>query len=152
MSPDPKPNHQEVAFRLLLALNELLKGSNFVARERTNIELSGLTSMPSPDVFVIDRKRWNQALRSSNYPQGAPQLVIEIVSPSNRKQRVLQKVKLYLAAGSAEVWVIYPKRKIAHVHRAGEESIEESALLRLPQPLSGGVILLDSLFAVDAEM
>ena len=85
MSPDPKPNHQEVAFRLLLALNELLKGSNFVARERTNIEVSGLTSMPSPDVFVIDRKRWNQALRSSNYPQGAPQLVIEIVSPSNRK-------------------------------------------------------------------
>ncbi len=37
----------------------------------------------------------------------APELCVEIVSPSNSKQEMAQKTELYLAKGAQEVWVIY---------------------------------------------
>ena len=40
------------------------------------------------------------------YPK-APELCIEIVSPSNSKIEIQQKVDLYLAKGASEVWVVY---------------------------------------------
>ncbi len=40
------------------------------------------------------------------YPK-APELCVEIVSPSNSKVEIQQKVDLYLAKGASEVWVVY---------------------------------------------
>jgi len=45
------------------------------------------------------------------YPK-APELCIEIVSPSNSKVEIQQKVDLYLARGASEVWVVYDLNKI----------------------------------------
>jgi Uma2 family endonuclease len=40
------------------------------------------------------------------YPK-APELCVEIVSPSNSKAEIAEKVELYLAKGAQEVWVVY---------------------------------------------
>ena len=40
------------------------------------------------------------------YPK-APELCVEIVSPSNSKIEIAEKVELYLAKGAQEVWVVY---------------------------------------------
>ena len=40
------------------------------------------------------------------YPQ-APELCVEIVSPSNSTQEMLEKVSLYLESGAVEVWIVY---------------------------------------------
>lgn len=37
----------------------------------------------------------------------APEVCVEVVSPSNSKQEMLKKVQLYLAAGAVEVWVCW---------------------------------------------
>ncbi len=45
------------------------------------------------------------------YPK-APELCVEIVSPSNAKIEIAEKVDLYLARGAQEVWVVYGDERL----------------------------------------
>jgi Uma2 family endonuclease len=53
------------------------------------------------------------------YPK-APEICIEIVSPSNSKLEISEKVNLYLAKGAQEVWVIYDDNRILTFTHVGE--------------------------------
>ncbi len=44
------------------------------------------------------------------YPK-APELCVEIVSPSNSKEEISNKVDLYLAKGAIEVWIVYEENR-----------------------------------------
>ena len=46
------------------------------------------------------------------FPQ-APELCVEIVSPSNTKAEIDHKISLYFAHGAQEVWVVNLKRKVS---------------------------------------
>jgi Uma2 family endonuclease len=41
----------------------------------------------------------------------APELCIEIASPSNSRKELSEKVEAYLGAGATEVWILYPQSK-----------------------------------------
>ena len=41
----------------------------------------------------------------------APEISIEVVSPSNSVKELSEKTDAYLAAGAEEVWLIYPKSR-----------------------------------------
>ncbi len=56
--------------------------------------------------------------------QTAPEICIEVVSPSNSKEEMVNKVKLYLAAGAKEVWIYWESGKIEFFNLAGQ--IEQS--------------------------
>lgn len=49
--------------------------------------------------------------------QKAPELCIEVVSPSNSVKELNEKREAYLAAGAVEVWIVYPKAKRCEFHR-----------------------------------
>jgi Uma2 family endonuclease len=53
------------------------------------------------------------------YPK-APEICIEIVSPSNTKEEIKHKVELYLAKGAMEVWVVNQKKEITVFTHTGE--------------------------------
>jgi Uma2 family endonuclease len=62
------------------------------------------------------------------YWEGAPAIVFEIVSEDDRPKNLLRKVRLYLAHGAAEVWMIYPMEREAHIYKPGTEApIRETA-------------------------
>jgi Uma2 family endonuclease len=46
----------------------------------------------------------------------APELCIEVVSPSNSRKELTEKTEAYLAAGAEEVWIVYPRSKRCEVH------------------------------------
>src|SRR3989441_1852863 len=50
-------------------------------------------------------------------PELAPDLVVEVLSPSDRPGEVLAKVADWLSAGTSLVWVIDPERRLARVYR-----------------------------------
>ena len=52
----------------------------------------------------------------------APELCVEIVSPSNSKQEMEQKIELYLARGTHEVWVVYEGALIDVFTHTGQQS------------------------------
>ena len=63
----------------------------------------------------------NENLAKHGYPQGffpvAPDIAVEVVSPSNTSEEMMEKVNLYLQNGSRLVWMIYPQTKVITVYR-----------------------------------
>ena len=59
------------------------------------------------------------------YPK-APEICVEIVSPSNSKAEIADKVNLYLAKGANEVWIVHENGKIDTFTHTGE--IKESSI------------------------
>ncbi len=151
VSPEPKPLHHDVAENIF----ELLKatvGPAFKAGMRINMTMEALNSAPSPDIWVVDREKWRAARAANTYPENAPILAVEVISPSNRKFRVQQKVDLYLATGGAEVWVVYPKRQEVQVHRSGRPAVTytiSDGAIRLPAPLPEREVVIAEIFRLD---
>jgi len=53
------------------------------------------------------------------YPE-APEICIEIVSPSNSQAEMNEKIQLYLERGAIEVWLCYSDGKVKHFSQAGQ--------------------------------
>ena len=135
LSPDPKAPHYDVCERLYKALEQVCPEPEYKVLQRINLLLKSTIQMPSPDVMVIDYASW-VAAQSSGYPATTPFFVAEVISPSNTKKKVTEKVQVYLGEGIPEVWTIYPKRFSAEVHRSNGSTVYgESDSLILPKPL-----------------
>lgn len=77
----------------------------------------------APDVAYIPVERWPTAPHDG-YAEFAPELAIEVRSPSDRAGAVLARVADLLNAGTRLVWIVDPKRREARVYRAdGSDSI-----------------------------
>lgn len=155
LSPDPKARHQEVAKNLFRGLDRLFRGTSFTVQQRTNAEMPAHNSMPSPDVFVIDKIRWKRAIDQDGYPQGSPQLAIEVVSPSNRKTNIQKKISLYLANGALAVWVAYPKKQVIELWTGQEPHLERTLgmgdRVLLPAAFGAASIEVRDVFDMDAD-
>lgn len=71
----------------------------------------------APDVAFVSHERLPTAV-PVGFAALAPNLAVEVLSPSDRAGTVLAKVADWLSAGAELVWVIDPDRRVARVHRA----------------------------------
>jgi Uma2 family endonuclease len=69
-----------------------------------------------PDISVVKRQRLTPVER--RIFQGAPDLAIEVVSPSDTVKHLKRKIDAYLAHGSQSVWVVFPEARSVMIHRA----------------------------------
>lgn len=152
LSPDPKPLYSDVAENLYLLLKAALKGTNYLVKMRTNVVLENDDSMPSADVFVLDKRRWTTARDANQYPEGVPELPIEIYSPSDRPRRLHRKIALYLRNGAWSVWIVYPEFKTVVVHDPSGAVNEHRAAeeIKLPGPLSAISLRLQDIFHLES--
>jgi Uma2 family endonuclease len=70
------------------------------------------TDVVQPDIAVV----CDRAKRHREGCRGAPDLVVEILSETNRSHDTLLKFNKYLEAGVREYWVVDPRDKMLHVH------------------------------------
>jgi Uma2 family endonuclease len=76
-----------------------------------------------PDVLVLLRDR-AVSLDTARVPvPGAPDLAIEIISPSERSPDTQEKLEAYVRHGAREVWQVYPKSRSVVIHRGGASVI-----------------------------
>jgi Uma2 family endonuclease len=54
---------------------------------------------------------------------GPPVLAVEILSPSDQNDDVLEKIETYLDAGVAVVWEVEPRLRTVRVHRPGQDPV-----------------------------
>lgn len=73
----------------------------------------------APDVSFVRASRVPAGGMPDGYFDGAPDLAVEVVSPSDTVYEVEEKVAEYLAAGARQVWVVNPKRRTVAVHAHG---------------------------------
>jgi Uma2 family endonuclease len=75
----------------------------------------------SPDVAFVSKARIPAQHRKGFFP-GAPDVAVEILSPTDSLKSVEPKVLMYLRAGSGVVWVLNPRDQTLRIYRNGEET------------------------------
>ncbi|GBD36014.1 hypothetical protein HRbin36_01131 [bacterium HR36] len=85
---------------------------------------------------------------SAGLPARLPQLVVEVVSPTDRPNEVVRKVQQYLRAGIAMVWVVDPEDRTVGVYRRGREPqvLGEGEVLSGEEVLPGFSVAVAELF------
>ena len=127
-----------LAVRLIMLIGSFVEQRRLgvVAGEAGMIRLSaGLVRIP--DVSFVS---WGRlpGRRVPRVPIAdlAPDLAVEVISPSNTTREMERKLQDYLAAGVRLVWYVHPGPQEVHVYTA-----ERQDVLTLDQELSGGDVL-----------
>ncbi len=89
----------------------------------------------APDAAFVSRAR-QAALPKLGYNPIAPDLAVEVVSPSDKEKDIETKLKLYLAAGVL-VWMVYPERQQVDVYAPGQLK----RIMGIDDTLDGGEVL-----------
>jgi Uma2 family endonuclease len=69
-----------------------------------------------PDLYYVKRECAEALQQVRSFADFAPDLAVEIVSPGDAGEAIVDKVDQYLSAGTAQVWVVYPAHRSVHVH------------------------------------
>jgi Uma2 family endonuclease len=93
-----------------------------------------------PDVAFVTCERWpkNRPIPATdNAWDMVPDLAVEVVSPNDLADEIMQKVTEYFQAGVRLVWIIFPQQRLVYVH----ESLTRVRCLSQADELDGGVVL-----------
>ena len=73
----------------------------------------------APDVAFVNAERARAAGRVTGYWPGAPDLVVEVISPNDLYTEVDEKVAEWIEHGARLVFVVNPRRRTVAVHAPG---------------------------------
>ena len=152
MVPAPNLKHQTVQLKLTMRLGLFIEnralGTLFTPV--CDVMLSD-TDVVQPDLLFISRER-DHLLSGGQNVQGAPDLVVEILSPSSAEQDRGKKRALYGQHGVTEYWLVDPIAETVTIHRqrggvlAATHTFGRGQTLR--SPLFAGLELhLDDIFS-----
>src|SRR5437867_1191321 len=137
--PPDSDEHGGVASEIHLTLARFVKqhslGKVYIAE--TGFVL-GSETLRAPDVSFVRKERLSAGYRRA-FIQGAPDLAIEVFSPSESVPQLMRKVRQYLAAGAHIVWIFFPEGEQVHVFEASgkDRVLNRDDLLEAPDLLPG---------------
>jgi Uma2 family endonuclease len=132
MMPPPGFEHGRVAARIggLLFAHVHQTGIGVTLAAETGFLLaSDPDTVRAPDAAFVSKERAERVGRTAKYWPGAPDLAVEVISPSDSFHEVQDKALEWLAAGTIAVLVLDPAKSTAtvyrgqgdaHVHRTGD--------------------------------
>ena len=116
MNPAPRPKHQRIIALLHGHLWEYLKaqpgGEVFFAP--IDVNLPDLTSPVQPDLLFIAADQLD--IIKEDFIEGVPDLMVEVLSPSNPAHDRLTKFQVYARAGVREYWLIDPDARVIEIN------------------------------------
>ncbi len=139
MSPAPNSMHQEVVGNIYLKLGNFLYRNPCkvyvapydVRLPRKSKDDKDIFTVIQPDLCVI----CDPAKRDARGCIGAPDIVVEVLSPSNNKKELKNKYEVYEEAGVKEYWVVFPPEKTMLIYMLIEGKYVPSRLM-----VSGDVV------------
>ncbi|MCP4697094.1 MAG: Uma2 family endonuclease [Gammaproteobacteria bacterium] len=128
-------NHSYVQAKLIVALDKL--GKHLILPELT-LDIQG--KEPVPDVCLYPEQKVNLFEKDMLKMQEMPLLAIEILSPHQGIQDILEKFELYFAAGIRSCWLVIPNAKTVVIYASmtqartfGTNEVHDKELdLRIP--------------------
>ena len=113
MSPRPSFNHNVVAENIFFLFKQALRGKPCRAiADGTDLYLSKKERYVPDGMIVCDRSKLK-----GNGVHGAPDLVVEVLSPSSSSRDCILKLHKYQAAGCGEYWIVDPEHERVTVYR-----------------------------------
>ena len=140
----PSPRHQRVVGRLHVAIATYLEtqpiGEVLVAP--LGVVLS-LFDVVEPDVLFVSASR--ASIVTEQAVHGAPDLVVEVLSPTTSYRDLGEKLALYEKSGVLEFWAVDPDAQVVRVFRRREDALSPSATLAVGTAITLSTHLLPSL-------
>jgi Uma2 family endonuclease len=151
MAP-PGFEHGDVSVEIAYQIKAFLRGKRLgkVVGEVGFILTRNPDTVRAPDVAFVRQDRV-PTTRAGRFFDGAPDLAIEVISPSDRRSEVSAKVDQWLRAGALSVWVVDPPNRSIEVYRPANQVIRYRAgdELHDEPTLPGFTLKLADLFAGD---
>lgn len=115
MTPPPSISHQFATANLLDAMSTFVRARRlgFVLPSPLGVRLPNQPVPVQPDIVFVSSAR--KAIIGKEYIEGVPDLVVEILSPSNWIYDRHEKFDLYQSAGVPEYWIVDYRAKTVEV-------------------------------------
>ncbi len=134
MSPAPNMRHQEVATVLTVKFFNFLEGKKckvFSAPFDVRLPLpkdkqtpDKINTVVQPDITVVcDLNKLDE-----QGCKGAPDLVVEVLSPGNTKKEMRDKLRIYQNAGIPAYWLIDPEHEFILLYHLDKKGMYNSSL------------------------
>lgn len=120
MSPAPNTMHQKISWRMVVAFDKYFSEKECQAFSapfdvrlyKKNKDDEQVVTVVQPDICVIcDGSKLDE-----RGCIGAPDLIVEILSPGNSKKEMRNKYDLYEENGVKEYWVIFPHEQVLQIY------------------------------------
>lgn len=148
----PRRKHQEVSGRVFTRLHNFLENKIckvFIAPFDVRLHVKSkkdedIFTVVQPDICVVcDRTKLDQAGCI-----GAPDLIVEILSPGNNKKDIKYKYEVYEESGVQEYWIIHPDEQTLLVYTLTDGSYVPSRLFTVGDVVSSRCV---TGFGLDVE-
>jgi Uma2 family endonuclease len=139
VTPSPATRHQSIVRNLMLNLGSHVDASHLgeIWTAPLDVRLSGATAL-QPDLIFVSNAR--ARIIQEDWIEGAPDLVVEVSSPSTAAYDRVTKLPIYAEAGVAEVWLIDSQAKTVEVLKLqGKKYLVDASL-------AGEQVLTSNLF------
>lgn len=138
MSPAPARIHQDIVVELARQIGNHLQGNPcrvyvapFDIRLPDHNEADeAVTTLVQPDIAVI----CDPAKLDDKGCRGAPDWIIEILSPTTAAKDQIQKRALYERHGVSEYWLVHPTDRILFLYRSGADGYDKPLVLPTTGP------------------
>jgi len=141
----PKLIHQDLLFELAIAFRKCIADAEAdckVTIAPRDVRLfDDDRNMFEPDIIITCDKSKDL----DDYYDGAPELTVEILSPSTRRKDFLVKTSSYQRAGVREYWIVDPKDRVVRVFFFEEDDFPVTYSFddRIPVRISEGKCVID---------
>lgn len=138
LTPAPNTKHQFVVHNLDISLGSYVQKNKLgeVWEAPLDVRLTEDTAL-QPDLIFISNAR--AGIIQENWIEGAPDLVVEVLSPSTATYDRATKLPIYAEAGVAEVWLIDPQAKTVEVLKLRDKKYFVEATLAGDQTLASSL-------------
>ena len=150
MTPAPTPYHQIVSRKIMSLLIQYVEKNNLGEILYSPIDVYfSEEDVFQPDIIFISKERLD--IIGETKIKGAPDLVIEILSPATAYYDLGRKYEVYEKNGVKEYWIVHPKRKSIEIYQneSGQfrlvQSAKETGTINSPF-LKGFEINLEKIF------
>lgn len=150
MAPAPNRQHQFISGEIEYILRKYLEANpvGVIYDAPFDVQLTDITVV-QPDIAYFSKQR--HTYLTEHGAEGAPDLVVEILSPKTARLDLGVKREIYARTGVLELWIVEPEARLVKIYRPQEtmdtpvETVTATGELRTPL-LPGLVIPMSRIF------
>lgn len=131
-----KFRHDEIGVRIIELLLPYVRRRGSMSSGQAGFRMSD-GNIRCPDVSFTLKERLPGGRAPDDFGAAAPDLCVEIISPSEEPDEMRQKLEEYFASGAQIVWHVFPETKQVTVYTPPAES----KTLEAEQELTGGEVV-----------
>ncbi len=139
LAPSPTSRHQFIQIYLAHVLFQFVeeRGLGWVVGAPLDVVMSD-RNVAQPDLLFVSHRRASIVTRPNI--QGAPDLAVEILSPSTARRDRGQKLDIYARYGVAEYWIVDPETETVEIHVLRGDTLDLQATYRRGQTLESPIL------------